>query len=137
MNMMVPGLFTPRSHVIPKKTAKNLDIVIKQIHELIAKGITEQELEQAKSKVLSRIVRAGEKTMNRLQEVGMSWVYLRRYKSVDEEMQTFEKVNLRQIQQLIERYPLLRLTTTTMGPLAKLKMPLIPKQPKVSTSQHS
>lgn len=131
------GAFYTSFSCDPKQTHKNLEIVIKQIHELITKGISEEELEQAKSKVLSRIVRAGEKTMNRLQEVGMTWVYLRKYKSVDEDMQTYEKVNLRQIQQLIERYPLLRLTTTAMGPLAKLKMPEIPKQPKVPNAQHS
>ncbi len=131
------GAFYTSFSCDPKQTHKNLEIVIKQIHELITKGITEEELEQAKSKVLSRIVRAGEKTMNRLQEVGMTWVYLRKYKSVDDDMQTYEKVNLRQIQQLIERYPLLRLTTTAMGPLAKLKMPEIPKQPKVPNAQHS
>ena len=131
------GAFYTSFSCDPKHTHKNLEIVIKQIHELIIKGITEEELEQAKSKVLSRIVRAGEKTMNRLQEVGMTWVYLRKYKSVDEDMQTYEKVNLRQMQQLIERYPLLRLTTTAMGPLAKLKMPDIPKQPKVPNAQHS
>ena len=45
--------------------------------------------------------------------------------------------DLARIQQLIERYPLLRLTTTSMGPLAKLKMPEIPKQPKVPNAQHS
>ena len=131
------GAFYTSFSCDPKNTHKNLEIVIKQIHELIIKGITEEELEQAKSKVLSRIVRAGEKTANRLQEVGMTWVYLRKYKSVDEDMQTYEKVNLRQMQQLIERYPLLRLTTTAMGPLAKLKMPDIPKQPKVPNAQHS
>jgi predicted Zn-dependent peptidase len=131
------GAFYTSFSCDPKHTHKNLEIVIKQIHELIIKGITEEELEQAKSKVLSRIVRAGEKTMNRLQEVGMTWVYLRKYKSVDEDMQIYEKVNLRQMQQLIERYPLLRLTTTAMGPLAKLKMPDIPKQPKVPNAQHS
>ena len=131
------GAFYTSFSCDPKQTHKNLEIVIKQIHELITKGITEEELEQAKSKVLSRIVRAGEKTANRLQEVGMTWVYLRKYKSVDEDMQTYEKVNLRQMQQLIERYPLLRLTTTAMGPLAKLKMPEIPKQPKVPNAQHS
>lgn len=131
------GAFYTSFSCDPKQTHKNLEIVIKQIHELITKGITEEELEQAKSKVLSRIVRAGEKTINRLQEVGMTWVYLRKYKSVDEDMQTYEKVNLRQIQQLIERYPLLRLTTTAMGPLAKLKMPDVPKQPKVPNAQHS
>lgn len=131
------GAFYTSFSCDPKQTHKNLEIVIKQIHELITKGITEEELEQAKSKVLSRIVRSGEKTMNRLQEVGMTWVYLRKYKSIDEDMQTYEKVNLRQIQQLIERYPLLRLTTTAMGPLEKLKMPEVPKQPKVPNAQHS
>ncbi|NDH04470.1 insulinase family protein [bacterium] len=43
------GAFYTSFSCDPQKTAKNLDIVIKQIHELIAKGITEQELEQAKS----------------------------------------------------------------------------------------
>lgn len=55
------GAFYTSFSCDPKQTHKNLEIVIKQINELITKGITEEELAQAKSKVLSRIVRAGEK----------------------------------------------------------------------------
>lgn len=114
----------------PKRTQKDLEIALAQIQSIISKGITEEELEQAKCKALSRLVRASEKTMNRLQEVGMSWVYLRKYKTIDEDLQAFEKVNMRQIQQVLERYPLMRVTTTALGPLSKLKKPETPTPKK-------
>lgn len=114
----------------PKRTQKNLDIALAQIQSIISKGVTEEELEQAKSKALSRLVRSSEKTINRLQEVGMSWVYLRKYKSIDEDLQAYEKVNMRQVQQVLERYPLLRVTTTALGPLTKLNKPSVPASTK-------
>ena len=60
----------------------------------------------------------------------MSWVYLRKYKTIDEDLQAFEKVNMRQIQQVLERYPLMRVTTTALGPLSKLKKPETPTPKK-------
>ncbi|MSR32763.1 MAG: insulinase family protein [Gemmataceae bacterium] len=119
------GAFYSSFSFEPANTQKILDIAMAQIRAVVEKGITDEELGQAKSKVLSRLVRGSEKTGNRLQDIGMSWVYLRKYISIDETIQNFDKVSQRQIQQVLERYPILHVTTTTLGPLGKLKAPVV------------
>ena len=44
-------------------------------------GITEEELHQAKSKILSRVVRGSERPMGRMQAIGMAWTYLHEYRT--------------------------------------------------------
>ena len=57
-------------------------------------GLSAEELQQAKSKVLSRVVRGSERPMGRLQALGMAWTYLGKYRSVDDELNAFEAVDL-------------------------------------------
>ena len=57
-------------------------------------GITEEELQQAKSKMLSRVVRGSERPMGRMQAIGMHWTYLGEYRTVDDELKAFEAVTL-------------------------------------------
>ena len=56
-------------------------------------GITEEELHQAKSKILSRVVRGSERPMGRMQALGMTWTYLDEYRTVDDELKAFEAVS--------------------------------------------
>ena len=86
-------------------------------------GITEAELNQAKSKILSRVVRSSERSMGRMHEIGMSWTYLGKYRSVDEELAAFDAVTLGKVRELLDRYPLTRTTTFALGPLTKLHRP--------------
>ena len=84
-------------------------------------GISEEELRQAKSKILSRVVRSSERPMGRMQAIGMSWTYLKKYRTVDEELKAFDAVSLKSVRKLLERYPLDRVTTFALGPLRKLE----------------
>src|SRR5262249_24275073 len=86
-------------------------------------GITEEELNQAKSKILSRVVRASERPMGRMQAIGMTWTYLNTYRSVDEELKLFDAVSLKTIRKMLDRYPLDQVTTLALGPLKKLRRP--------------
>ena len=81
----------------PEQTEENLGIVQQVLADVQQKGITEEELRQAKSKILSRMVRASERPMGRMNVVGMSWTYLRRYRSVDDELQAYDAVTLKSI----------------------------------------
>lgn len=105
----------------PENAQRALAIVHRVLQSVQHDGISEEELQQAKSKILSRIVRAGERPMGRMQAIGSDWVYLGKYRTVDEELKAYDRVTLRTVRQLLDRYPLDRVTTLALGPLAKLR----------------
>jgi predicted Zn-dependent peptidase len=86
-------------------------------------GITDEELRQAKNKTGSRVVRGSERPMGRMQAIGMAWTYLHKYRTVDEDLQAFDAVEVKTIRELLERYPLDQTTTLALGPLSKLHAP--------------
>ena len=55
--------------------------------------------------------------------VGMGWTYQHEYRSVDDDLRAFEAVTLRSIREVLERYPLDRVTALALGPLEKLRRP--------------
>jgi predicted Zn-dependent peptidase len=104
----------------PERTEENLGIVREVLGGVQAGGITEEELNQAKSKILSRVVRSSERSMGRMQAIGMGWTYLGKYRSVDEELAAFDAVTLGKVRELLDRYPLTQTTTFALGPLTQL-----------------
>jgi predicted Zn-dependent peptidase len=58
--------------------------------------------------------------MGRMQAIGMSWTYLGKYRTVEEEIEAFDAVTLKSIRELLDRYPLDQSTTLALGPLEKL-----------------
>jgi predicted Zn-dependent peptidase len=108
----------------PEQTQKNLAIIRGIFRQVQKDGISEAELAQAKSKILSRVVRASERPMGRMQAIGMSWIYLGKYRSVDDELKAFDAVDLKKIGQVLERYPFDELAILALGPLKKLRAPL-------------
>jgi predicted Zn-dependent peptidase len=107
----------------PAQTESNLGIVLDVLQDVQHKGITEEELQQAKSKIGSRVVRGSERPMGRMQAIGMAWIYLHQYRTVDDELKAFDAVTLPAIREVLERYPLDRVTTLALGPLQKLSQP--------------
>jgi predicted Zn-dependent peptidase len=107
----------------PGRTQENLGIVLNLLHEVQKEGITEKELQQAKSKIGSRVVRGSERPMGRMQAIGMAWTYLHQYRSVDDDLKSFDAVTLKSIREVLDRYPIDRATTLALGPLEKLSSP--------------
>lgn len=101
----------------PADAAANLDIVRKVLTEVQRDGITAEELARAKSKIGSRVVRGSERPMGRMQALGMSWTYLKQYRSVDDELKAFDAVTLEAIREVLDRYPIDNPTTLALGPL--------------------
>jgi predicted Zn-dependent peptidase len=117
------GAFYTSFSCEPRKTVKNLAIVHGVLRAVQKEGVTDEELAQAKSKILSRVVRSGERPMGRMQAIGTTWTYLHKYRTVDEELQAFDAVNTKTVRKLLDRYPLDRVTTLALGPLASVKPP--------------
>jgi predicted Zn-dependent peptidase len=82
-----------------------------------AKGFTEEELRQARSKVKARVVLGGERPRNRLFNVGGNWMQRREYRSVANDLATLDGVTLDEVHAVLAKYPLTRSTTATIGPL--------------------
>jgi predicted Zn-dependent peptidase len=59
--------------------------------------------------------------MGRMQAVGMGWTYLKSYRSVDEELANFDAVSLKDVRNVLDRYPFDQMTVLALGPLANLE----------------
>ena len=59
--------------------------------------------------------------MGRMQAIGTSWIYLHKYRTVDEELKAFDAVSLKTIRKLLDRFPLDQVTTLALGPLSNVK----------------
>lgn len=105
----------------PEETTANLARVAEVYRSLTSKGVTEDELNQAKNKVLSRSVLRSERPMGRLASLGFHWTYRREYMSVAEELEAFGKVTTADIKRLLEHWPLLPMTTVSVGPTTDVK----------------
>ena len=104
----------------PKQAAENLGVVLAELRKVQREAITPEELEQARSKVLSRVVRGSERPKGRLFALGMDWTYQGRYLSVDDDLKAYEAVTRADVRAVLERYPLDRVTTLALGPLKAL-----------------
>ncbi len=105
----------------PENTQTNLALIQEILREVQRECVSEEELAVAKSKILSRVVRGSERPMGRMQAVGMSWLYLQTYLSVDEQLANFDAVSLSDIRSILDKYPFDQLTVLALGPLAKLE----------------
>jgi predicted Zn-dependent peptidase len=114
------GAFFTSFSCQPEQTEGNLKRVWDVLRDVQKNGIRAEELNQARSKVLSRVVRGSERPKGRLMALGMNWIYQHGYRSVDDELRAFEAVTLADIRQVLERYPLDRVTTLALGPLTQL-----------------
>jgi predicted Zn-dependent peptidase len=90
------------------------------IAQAVRDGVQEEEIHQAQSKLASRLVRGNERPYGRMRSLGYSWVYLRQYRSLEEELARLRAVNRDQLVALMEQYDLKQATIVALGPLAEL-----------------
>ena len=107
----------------PENTERNLAIAAKVLAEVQRDGLTAQEIQQAKSKLGSRVVRGSERPMGRMQALGYYWTYLKQYRTVDEDLEAIDSVSKESVREVLDRYPLTSMTTVALGPLEKLEPP--------------
>ncbi len=107
----------------PSEAQDNLGRIAETLRQTIAGGITEDELTQAKNKILSRSVLRSERPMGRLMTLGFHWAYRGEYVSVEQELELYQKVTVGDVQRVLERWPLLPMTIVTIGPTTDLHAP--------------
>ncbi len=114
------GAYYTSFNTDPERAVECYHIVKKLLDDVQSQGITPEEFQQAKTKVMSREVRAGERTQRRMMTVVKDWVYRGAYRSVDDELAAWDAVTMNDIRTVLDRYPLTNQTITAYGPLERL-----------------
>jgi len=104
----------------PDDVAENLERIETIFADISAAGFTEEELEQAKNKVASRIVLSSERPMGRLSSLGSNWVYRKEYCTVNDDLDALQAISTDALRELLAAYPLKPTTTVGVGPLSEL-----------------
>jgi predicted Zn-dependent peptidase len=104
----------------PGQAAENLRIVSRVLADVQKSGITGDELNQAKSKIASRLVRHSERPMGRMRSIASVWIYNGEYHDIDAELARFDAVTPGSIRDCLDRYPIDRTTVVAYGPLERL-----------------
>ncbi len=107
----------------PERAEQNLAVVRRVLEEVQRDGITAEELQQAKTKIQSHLVRASERSHRRMLDLGAAWTYLGRYRSIDDELNDYDAVTLGSVREVLDRYPLTQVATLALGPLTSLQQP--------------
>ena len=117
------GLMMTYMSCAPERVAENLQRIFDVYRRTEADGVAPAELEQAKSKLRSRIVLSSERPRGRLFSVGLDWVYRREYCSVRHDLDEVAAITLQQLAEVLSKYPLTGSTTVTIGPLTEVAQP--------------
>ena len=107
----------------PDQTQANLARVVEVFGQVLADGVTEDELNQAKNKVLARNVLRSERPMGRLGSLGFHWTYRREYLPVAKELELYTQVTGEDIRRILKKWPLLPMSLVSVGPTTDIKPP--------------
>jgi predicted Zn-dependent peptidase len=110
------GLFYSYICCGAENTSRVMDIVEKIFTDLAGAGIRAEELAMARNKVLSSLVIKNELPMGRLVDLGFNWMYLGRYRSVEEDVEAIKAVKLEDVNSLVRELDLGRFTRYSLGP---------------------
>ena len=114
------GAYYTSFNCVPENADECYQIVTELLADIQKNSITDAELEQARTKIVSREVRARERTHRRMLALGKDWVYLGQYRTLDDELAAWEAVTPKMVREVLDRYPVTQVTTTTLGPLEKI-----------------
>jgi predicted Zn-dependent peptidase len=110
------GVFITYLSCTPEQVAGNLQRLLGIYRQVEGDGVAQAELDQAKSKINSRVVLSSERPRGRLFTVGGNWTQRREYRSVRDDLDAVEGVTIDQIAAVLEKYPLTVNTTVCIGP---------------------
>jgi predicted Zn-dependent peptidase len=117
------GVYMSYMSCEPDRAAENLQRMHDVYLDIEQNGFTAQELQQAKSKLNSRVVLGSERPRNRLFHVGGNWLHRGEYRAVRDDLDIVDSLTLDDIHAVLAQHPLSKSTTMTVGPLGSLKEP--------------
>ncbi len=117
------GVFMTYLCCDPERGGENLQRVLDLYRRAESEGVTAAELQQARNKVISRVVLAGERPRGRLFAVGSDWIQRRQYRSIRDDLDAFAAITVDDLAAVLAKHPLSLATTVTIGPLADVPCP--------------
>ncbi len=117
------GIFMTYMSCEQQYAQENLEQIAAIYAQAERDGITAAELQQAKSKINSRVVLSSERPRGRLFNVGGNWLQRREYRTVKRDLDAIDAVTRDDIQAVLARYPLSQNTTLAIGPAESLTAP--------------
>jgi predicted Zn-dependent peptidase len=114
------GLMVTYMSCDPDVAAENLAKILELYRDVAEGGVSEAELDQAKSKLRSRIVLSSERPRGRLFVVGSDWIYRRVYRPVEVDLEAVAGVTRESTAAVLEKHPLAAGVTMIVGPLESL-----------------
>jgi predicted Zn-dependent peptidase len=111
------GLLMTQLCCAPEDTADNMARIADLVAEIQAEGVREAELAQARSKIQSHLVLQSERPINRLFAVGGNWIARRRYRTLRDVIDSYQRVSTDDVAAVLAKYPLTVQTTVAVGPL--------------------
>ena len=99
-----------------ENVSKVADIVKNIFYGLSHDGVTEDELRKAKNKILSALVIKNELPMGRLIDVGFNWMYLKQYRTIEDDVNAVKTVTVDDIHSLIRQFNPGDFTQFSIGP---------------------
>jgi predicted Zn-dependent peptidase len=115
------GAFSTFLSCEPSSTRENLARIAEVYQTVMREGPTEEELVQAKNKVLARSVLRSERPMGRLASLGFHWMYHGVYISVEQELEAFNLVNVDDLRRLLRDWPLWPMSIVSVGPTTDVR----------------
>ncbi|MBN2316207.1 MAG: insulinase family protein [Sedimentisphaerales bacterium] len=114
------GAFYSYIRCSSENVVKVLDTIRDIFSSLAKEGITKEELETAKNKVLSSLVIKNELPMGRLVDLGFNWMYLHEYHTIEDDVDAIKKVTVDDVHALIEQLKPGDFTQFSLGPECKI-----------------
>lgn len=117
------GMFYSWLACEPDLVEKNLKLLRRIFTEVERNGVSADELRQAKNKVKARVVLSSERPQSRLSNVGGNWLQRREYRTVADDLKSLDDVTVADVREVLEKFPLSRTTTITVGPCKDVRQP--------------
>ncbi len=100
----------------PEQTASNLAAINRVFAAVNQDGVTEEELEVARTKLATRLVLRAERPMGRLGQLGGDWLSRREYRSVETDLEELRGITVESMRALLKEFPLTLQTVVGVGP---------------------
>ena len=100
----------------PDKADEVLNIISDIFARLAKDGITEEELQKAKNKILSAITIKSETPMGRLVTLGFNWSYNQQYRTTAQDIEAIKAVTVKNVNDLIAEFKPADFTKLAIGP---------------------
>ncbi len=112
------GIFVTQLSCEPETTHSLLDRIV-EIYQGAEDDLSTNEVDQARNKLLSRVVLAGERPRQRLFSLGLEWAHLSRYRSVSDDLATLDTISREDLHRILAEWHLPASSSTVLaGPLS-------------------